>query len=287
MHDDHAQHELPPAPPLPAVLSLDDAVCVTCSYRLAGLDAAGLCPECGTPVARSLMGNHLRFASPQYLRWLHTGLLMIIISFAGQLAIMALSLVVGLGMVIASGMGGVGTPAMMVFTFVSALLGTLVSLLGLYGWWLFSSPDPGFVGRDDGGQARRLVRVSVVLLAVMSVAQVFTATPAAAARPLVMIASMGMGVIGLAITALWFFAAILYIRWLAPRASNTAVALRTRLYIWLLPVLTTVGALLCGLGPLIALILFWIMLDALRRDLKHIRVEADRLAALSDPAVEA
>ncbi len=284
MHDDDAQHDLPAAPPLPAARSLDEALCVSCSYRLAGLDAAGLCPECGTPVARSLMGNHLKFASPQYLRALHTGVLMIIVSFAGQLLLSVVSLVGVIGIAVATGTAGIGTPAITVFTFVSALLGMVVGLIGLYGWWLFSTPDPGFLGRDDGGQARRLVRVSVVLLAAMSVIQVFGATPALAARPGVMIASMLFGLIGLGVTALWYFSAILYIRWLAPRAGNFAVVERTRLYIWLLPVLTTVGSVLCGLGPLIALILFWIMLDLLRRDLRLIRAEADLLAAADGPA---
>ena len=42
---------------------------------------------------------------------------------------------------------------------------------------------------------------------------------------------------------------------------------------WLGPLLFTVGALCIGLGPLVAVVLYWNMLDWVRRDLKRIRAE--------------
>lgn len=42
---------------------------------------------------------------------------------------------------------------------------------------------------------------------------------------------------------------------------------------WLGPLLATFGLVIIGLGPLIALVLYWNMLDWVRKDLKRIRAE--------------
>jgi hypothetical protein len=47
--------------------------CVDCGYDLRGLDAGGECPECGTPVARSLTGDLLADAAPGWLRTIARG----------------------------------------------------------------------------------------------------------------------------------------------------------------------------------------------------------------------
>ena len=42
---------------------------------------------------------------------------------------------------------------------------------------------------------------------------------------------------------------------------------------WLGPLLQTVGLLLIGLGPLIALVMYWNMLDVMRKHIKRILAE--------------
>ena len=81
--------------------------------------------------------------------------------------------------------------------------------------------------------------------------------------------------VNVALLGIWFFSAMLYIRWLAPRIPNRRVDDRARLMMWLGPVLCTVGALACGLGPLIALILFYNLLDWMRQDIRRLRAVAD------------
>ena len=50
-----------------------DLTCAHCSYNLRGLTEDKLCPECATPIAQSLQGNLLRFASPEWVGKLRLG----------------------------------------------------------------------------------------------------------------------------------------------------------------------------------------------------------------------
>ena len=42
----------------------EDRTCIKCAYNLRGLDPAGRCPECGTAVGRSILGDFLRYCDP-------------------------------------------------------------------------------------------------------------------------------------------------------------------------------------------------------------------------------
>ncbi len=44
-----------------------DQPCIRCGYSLRGLPASGLCPECATPVERSLHGDMLVYSDPAYV----------------------------------------------------------------------------------------------------------------------------------------------------------------------------------------------------------------------------
>jgi Zn finger protein HypA/HybF involved in hydrogenase expression len=270
----------PVATSAPGVPDLAQLSCVTCAYSLAGLSWNAVCPECGTPVANSLKGNRLEHAGLPYLDLLHRGLVCILTAIVAQVLLTLVALVGGVGVAILAGtaMGTPNNSAVLLFTFITTVLGSLVGLVSCYGWWIFSTPDPGFVGRDDGGQARKLLRVSVVALAAFTVLQSIPALPALAMRPAVAIGSMGIGLIALVFTALWFFGAILYIRWLAPRAGSERATRLTRSYIWLLPVLGTVGVVLCGLGPLAAWILYAHLMYLMYKDVARCRQLAIALA---------
>ena len=62
---------------------------------------------------------------------------------------------------------------------------------------------------------------------------------------------------------------MLYLRWLAPRLPDDEVDAWARRLMWLGPLLVTVGALIV-VGPLIAMVLYWNLLDRVRRNLKQI-----------------
>ena len=76
-----------------------------------------------------------------------------------------------------------------------------------------------------------------------------------------------------------FFASLLYIMWLAPRIPSPAIRKRARMYLWLLPVVFIGGCVLLFLGPIVATVLYFLLLNSVRLALRTIREEQDsRLA---------
>ena len=85
--------------------------------------------------------------------------------------------------------------------------------------------------------------------------------------------SMVLGLLSLVAWVAQFFAAMLYVRWLARRVPDQKLHNRAKRFMWLGPLLQTVGLLLIGLGPLIALVMYWNMLDVMRKHIKRILAE--------------
>lgn len=276
MSDAVAPPTAPAAAPNTADLTgyLDrDVACRGCGYNLRGLLRDGACPECGSPVARSLESDLLEFASPAYLETLHKGVFLILTGVILQILSVIGSFVVGFSV---SALGRAGIGAMVLVQVCS----TAFLLIELYGWWLFSEADPGYTGRNTGQTPRRIVRITLMVQApvvlVQLVVQNLAGPPAPGAtisgiQALLLGLSVILGLSYYAAAAVSYFAKMLYVRWLAPRIPSEHVYRRSKLLMWLGPVLCTVGLLLFMLGPLIALVMYWNMLDIVRRDLKAIR----------------
>ncbi len=234
----------------------EDVVCLRCGYPLRGLDESGDCPECGAAIGRSLRGNLLQFSSPSYVATLHRGVFLIVAGIAGQAILIALTSAFAASLQSNIGLDSVGI----------ALSATI-----LVGWWMFSAPDPAFIGIEQGTTARRVVRTALVLEIAITSALVANGALTAPTTTAVSTTIVVLSVVAAVTSIVRFFAAMMYLRWMAPRIPSVEIDGRARQLMWLGPLLMTFGILLCGLGPLVAVVLYWLLINWVRMALKHVR----------------
>lgn len=267
----------PPTQPTHQTVEHDHA-CIICGYNLRGLPASGLCPECGTPAERSLRGENLLVnSSPEYVASLHQGVFLILAAIIA----MILGMFLFVGIIFVAGV--TGGPGAGPVTLIGSLLSAGASIVLAYGWWRFTEPDPAFRLSDQGETPRKLVRAMVIVGAALTLLSLAVellmgnsnaaptggSTGAAAALGII---SLLITIVSFIVSAVQFFASMLYVRWLAPRVPNIKAFHRAKTLMWLGPLLYTIGALVV-IGPLIALCLYWNMLDWIRKDIKQIRAE--------------
>jgi ABC-type multidrug transport system fused ATPase/permease subunit len=264
--------QIPPTAP-------EGARCLQCGFDVRGMSAASRCPECGTPISRSLQGNFLVFSSTDYVGSLHSGLTMILIAVLLQLALGIAMFIVAISLGVKGALTG-GNPAMMNTNLWSSLAGIPITGLLLWGWWQFSAPDPAMIGNEKGQTARTLIRASVIALAAVTVAQLLALSPVALNA--VVMTSMGLGVLAAAASITQFFASMVYVRWLAPRIPAPDLAKQANRYLWLLPVIYVVG--ICVLvGPIVATVMYFFMLNRFRIRLRKIRNEQSAMGFAAAP----
>lgn len=292
-----------PAPP-PINLVGEEVPCSRCGYSLRGLAIVGRCPECGWPVEASLNGNLLRYADPAYLDTLQRGIVIILWSVGAQVLLALLIMCAVFGGLFAAafaatggaggaaagapaGMGPLGA-AMGWVVITATLIGSLVAIASTVGYWLLTTPDAASAEREQPITARRLVRICAVVSIVIGLGSgalqvlepaLATGTPGPTPVPMVLeLLNAALSLASTIVTAVHFFAMMRYVRWLAGRVPDPSLVEQTRLYIWLLPVLTVVGMFCFGLGPLVAMVLYVVMLWRLRTVLVTCRELARQVA---------
>lgn len=194
-----------------------DLVCRRCGYNLRGLREEGRCPECGTAIGLSTRGDLLRFADPAWVEKLALGMKYILWGIV-------VSIIVG-------GLGGcLGSFTTNPEAVVTAF-GIVGGLLGLYGAWILTSPDPSRVGEDKHVTARKVVRIGL-LFGVAS--QLLTVAFHGMANPpflLVMLLVIGGTAAGL-VSVAGEFAKFLYLEKLAERIPDHKLAGNARFLRW-------------------------------------------------------
>ena len=206
------------APLVPYTIQ-DDAPCLACGYNLRGLGSHGRCPECGTAIGRSLHGNFLRFARPDYVRKLARGVTLILWGLLVALVATVLNVLVAFAGV---------SPAFL------HLIGLLGGLVGLIGAWLATTPDPSRIDEAWQFGARKLIRITVAIglgnsllntvMAAGAGASVTFARAEAAVRVLLLLFLVAQFV--------GWCAQFVYFRRLALRIPNLKLAGSTRTVMW-------------------------------------------------------
>lgn len=251
--------------------------CVDCGYELAGLHEHGHCPECGASIERSLKGDLLLHASPEYLATLHRGSVIVLTIILFQVALAFVSF----GLVVAFAVAPPVFLALGWFEFASTAFGLLLSAGLVWGWWLLSTPMPALSEKPWVDRARRWVRFVLILNIPIVIGQTITTLLISAGNTsdAVYYTQMGLGAVSTLVWLGTYVVHAIYLAWLAKRIPDAAMHKRARLLMWLCPVLSTVGLILIGLGPLIALVLYWNLIDRFRKAFKRLRAEQQALSA--------
>jgi hypothetical protein len=206
----------------------EDVPCVHCGYNLRGLTRDNFCPECGTPIARSIFGNQLRYADPQWLERLCFGtslklwnILIVILVVVGDAVIAAVGLPPSLRMV----------------------LGLIGSALGLWAAFLITTPEPRVALQENPITLRRAVRACAVLGLIGGV--LIYLVEHGGTPELMAILGIAGGVCMLA-GVVQLLGELVYYRRFARRVPNPKLEKSTSTVLWGLPIMY--GALVVGWG---------------------------------------
>lgn len=205
------------------VLSID-LECKRCGYNLRGLRQEGRCPECGTPIGLSTLGDLLRFADPKWVDKVALGLTILLWMILGGLLVGVVTAVLGNR-----------SPL------IQAGLALGVALITFYGTWLVTEPDPSGIGEDPNLTVRKILRVSLVLGLVLDAAEVASAAATAGsfAGMLLQWTRVGSAIVAL----VTMFTTFMYYERLARRIPDVHLAARARHLRWGYAIALGVGAL--------------------------------------------
>jgi hypothetical protein len=261
------EYDLAATPPHPSrgPTVASDLPCTGCGYNLRGVPISTVCPECGRAVELSLRGELLRFASPAYLKSIDLGLSVILTSIFIYVLLFILSIGIHFGASTVLGSTG-----------VLVLTGGLMLLCDgafIFGYWKFTQPDPGYTGREKPASARTVARVAACATAAANLAYFLLELLGSFVSGIGNFSSIFSYLARFAAWGAWitlFFAIVLYTQHLARRIPDQAVLNQTRTFIWLIPLIGVLGFPIFCIGPIVGLILYATMLQALRTRTKEI-----------------
>jgi len=195
-----------------------DLPCRHCGYNLRGMTEDRACPECGTAVGRSLLGDQLRFADPEWVDTLAKGSNWILWSVLVNLILGA----VGMGLGIAVGATGGNVVQMQeALVFLSAL----PAIIYLVGVWLLTTPEPG-IFEESGMPLRSLLRWTALFGGLVGILNIGFQQQG------VSIGSVVIGIVGGIVGLIGYIALFVFARRLALRVPDYDLAKQTHTVMW-------------------------------------------------------
>ena len=199
----------------------DESRCIHCGYNLHGLSPGGRCPECGTGIARSIKGDLLAWADPEWLRVVYRGQVYIAVGCVLFL------LTIPIGWLLESLKSALGAPAY-VWEAADTGLSILPMLFVLIGVVGITSLDPRVSLTEQPLALRRVVRAAAIvalILAPLAQYLVVLANANVSVDPILDTAIGGAGFVALFFTIV---AATYYLACLAKRIPDEDLAQRSR-----------------------------------------------------------
>lgn len=272
--------------------------CIRCGYGLAGLATSGVCPECTLPIARALSSNALRNCEPAYIRRMVTGAVLVEASFVLAIVAVLVAVLLVIAGILISALGAQpqGAPAWLMRLeqsidgeVVIELVGFGASIVSLAGWWLLSEPDPASAERDATSRLRLPVRILTVVQLIFAAAPLALLAspplrtwweglitpnpqPVTARGALGLTASLDsiMSWSGHLFTAACGCVQLLYLRDVARRVPDDALAREANKNAWWYLGLSSIGTMCLFIGPLIAFFMAYRMIRRTRRALRGV-----------------
>jgi hypothetical protein len=213
----------------------DDTPCVNCGYNLRGLVPSGLCPECGSPISRSVYGDFLRYADPAWLTKLRQGVTLILWN---MLIALCLGICGGIGAILMGRVGPLLTIA------VQCVAGAL-EILAI---WLLTAQEPRTSLNEDPMTWRKALRFCTV---VTIIGQLLTQLGFTAGVGLwLTVAGHTISLAGIVA----YIGKFIYLRRFALRVPDARLARSTRIVMWGM-VITQTAAIVIGI---VAILVFWL-----------------------------
>ena len=156
----------------------DDLPCRECAYNLRAQTLDGNCPECGAAVIGSARGHYLRHASPDWVKKLARGTLLVIIAGAAWVlgTILAYAGVFAYVLLASASPGPTGFPVgLIVLIVLGAVLALAIIVTLIIGLLRMTTPDPASRARPEGRTARRAVRICLCATAATVIGVVIAA----------------------------------------------------------------------------------------------------------------
>ncbi len=189
-----------------------DTPCVICGYNLRGLTVNKVCPECGSPIGRSIHENMLRYADP---KWLGHILLGVRLTLWHIVATIILVLLVALF-----------TQAISLSQVYLIPAVIAVAMLKLLAAFLITAQEPKISMDEDTVTLRRVVRVCAAATFLGNCLD-----PISELLPDSLVVDIVNGVAGL-LSIVASFGMFVYMRRFALRIPNKKLALSTKRCMW-------------------------------------------------------
>jgi len=193
--------------------------CLICSASLAGRQSDERCGQCGAAIGRTLQGNFLKFAQPEYVRQLAHALTLLVWGVSVVVVVAALSDVLGFRQM-------ARYPLLL-----GGLAGGVTCLLGI---WQLTAPAPNRLDAIWESKSRARIRPMFIIALAAPLVALITEHPGVPGG-----VRMGSGVVGLLVGAAAVIGvreSLLYLRKFAFRIPNLPLARYALWAAWGLPI---------------------------------------------------